>query len=65
MRCSHGATTGRLDEEGIFYLRTRGLTERQARGLMLTAFARDVIDTVRIEAVQAFLDARITSRLRG
>ncbi|MEZ4700144.1 MAG: Fe-S cluster assembly protein SufD [Rhodothermales bacterium] len=56
VKCSHGATTGQLDAEALFYLRSRGLNERQARALMLTAFARDVIETVKLEPLRAYLD---------
>ncbi len=64
VRCSHGATSGQLDQEGIFYLRSRGLTEQQARGLMLTAFARDVVETVQIESLQVWLDQRLLDYFR-
>lgn len=62
VQCSHGATTGQLDEEAIFYLRSRGLSERRARILMLRAFAGDVIDEVTIDALRDYLDARVTAR---
>ncbi|MEM9663724.1 MAG: Fe-S cluster assembly protein SufD [Bacteroidota bacterium] len=64
VRCSHGATTGQLDEEGVFYLRARGLTERQARALMLLAFARDVLDTVELEPLHDYLDVRVSDRIQ-
>ena len=41
---SHGATVGQLDEQAVFYLRSRGLTEQQARQLLTTAFCRSVSD---------------------
>ena len=41
VRCSHGATTGQLDEEAMFYLRSRGLSKNQARSILLMAFARE------------------------
>ena len=62
VKCSHGATTGQLDEEAIFYLRTRGLTEKRARALMLVSFARDVLENVTIEPLQEALDAMVTAR---
>lgn len=46
VKCSHGATTGQLDEEPLFYLRTRGLNEGQARMLMIRAFVDEVADKV-------------------
>src|SRR5690625_7469976 len=62
VKCSHGATTGQLDAEAMFYLRSRGLSERAARGMLLQAFARDVVESVRVDALREWLDARITER---
>lgn len=63
VRCSHGATTGQLDAEALFYLRSRGLNEKQARSMLLKAFARDVIDAVEIEALRDYIDARLVESL--
>ena len=63
VRCSHGATTGQLDAEALFYLRSRGLNEKQARAILLRAFARDVIDAIEIEALREFVDARLVENL--
>ena len=62
VKCSHGATTGQLDRDAIFYLRSRGLTEARARALLLAAFARDVLASVRLDALREHLDARVTAR---
>lgn len=62
VRCSHGATTGQLDDEALFYLRTRGLTAQRARALLLVAFARDVLDNVAVEPLREALDAMVTAR---
>lgn len=63
VKCSHGATTGQLDGEAIFYLRTRGLTEKQARSLMLVSFARDVTERVTIMPIRVALDSLVTEHL--
>lgn len=63
VKCAHGATVGRLDDDRLFYLRSRGLPEREARDLLLRAFARDVTDHLQIEAVRARLDRFMTERL--
>lgn len=63
VRCTHGAACGQLDENGIFYLRTRGLTLQKARAMMLLAFARDVLDQIAIEPLRAYLDERVASLL--
>ena len=49
VECSHGATTGQIDEEGVFYLRSRGISERQARILMLQAFSEEVLSELSID----------------
>ena len=63
VKCSHGATTGQLDAEAMFYLRSRGLTETQARRMLLLAFARDVIDEITVEPLRAHIDHMIAARL--
>ena len=52
VKCSHGATTGQLDEEPLFYLRQRGLSEAQARFLLVQAFVDEVLDKVEDEALR-------------
>jgi len=63
VRCSHGATTGRLDDEAIFYLQSRGLPLHEARLLLLEAYALEVVDLVRIEHVRTCLIERIREKL--
>ncbi len=53
VKCSHGATTGQLDEEPLFYLRQRGLSEAQARLLLVQAFVDEVVDKVENESIQS------------
>jgi len=62
VECSHGATTGQIDEEGIFYLRTRGLSERRARILMLQAFTEEVLSEIQIEPLRAHVADNIRAR---
>ena len=63
VKCSHGATTGQLDTEALFYLQSRGLNKQQARAILLLAFARDVVDVVEIDALRNYIDARIAAML--
>lgn len=63
VKCAHGATVGRLDDDKLFYLRSRGLPELAARDLLLRAFARDVTDRIQIEAVRVRLDRFMTERM--
>lgn len=63
VKCSHGATTGRLDDEQLFYLRARGVDAITARAILLYAFAKDVLEHVKPEALRLYLDHIIGQRL--
>ncbi len=63
VKCSHGAATGRLDAQALFYLGARGLSPADARGLLLLAFARDVTDTVSPPPLHDWLDGRLRTLL--
>lgn len=65
VRCSHGATTGQLDAEALFYLRSRGLTLKQARALLLLAFARDVVEYIKIDELRDWVDSRVQERFHA
>jgi len=65
VKCSHGLTTGQLDEEALFYMRARGIDKEEARLLLMVAFTRDVVDMVRIESLQERLTSLINKRFRG
>lgn len=62
VKCSHGSTTGQLDEEAVFYLRARGLSEKSARKLMVSAFIGDVLDKVENEDVLNYTHGLLKSR---
>jgi Fe-S cluster assembly protein SufD len=53
--CTHGATVGQLDEDEVFYLKSRGLSEKQARELLTYAFALETIENITVESVQKLL----------
>ncbi|MBW3467265.1 Fe-S cluster assembly protein SufD [Arthrospiribacter ruber] len=63
VKCSHGCTTGQLDEEALFYLQARGLGKDQAKGLMLYAFAGEVLEHIPDEAFRNHADALVKERL--
>ncbi len=65
VKCSHGLTTGHLDEDSLFYMRSRGIEKEEARMLLLVAFTRDVVDLVRIPSLQERLVSLIDKRFRG
>lgn len=63
VKCSHGCTIGRLDEKGLFYLRSRGVSEAEARKLMAHAFITEVVERVQNEEWKAVLTALIDAKL--
>ncbi len=63
VKCSHGCTIGQLDEEGVFYLRSRGIGEDKARAMMLNAFAADVLEKVEFDWLRTYLEQEIETRL--
>ena len=63
VKCSHGATTGQLDEDALFYLRSRGIGEDPAKALLNIAFAADVIKHISIEALKNNLAVLISAKL--
>lgn len=62
VKCSHGTSTGKLDEEKVFYLRARGLSEASAKKLLMHAFASEVTDMIKIDELRDFVEAKITER---
>jgi Fe-S cluster assembly protein SufD len=56
VKCSHGATAGNIDENALFYLRSRGLDREAASRMLIHSFAREIIETVKPEALQMYLD---------
>ena len=65
VKCSHGCTVGRLDEEALFYLRARGISKEQAQAMLLQAFASNIVEQIKIEALREYAEELITARLSG
>ncbi len=63
VKCSHGCTTGQLDEEAIFYLRSRGISKQNAKALMLYAFASETLQEVKDDLVREEVDNLILNKL--
>jgi Fe-S cluster assembly protein SufD len=63
VKCTHGAAEGQLAPEALFYLRSRGLSEAAARALLVYGFAREVVDRIEVETLQAYVDRTLTARL--
>ena len=65
VKCSHGMTTGQLDEQALFYMQSRGLPYEEARMMLSVAFMSDVIDHVRLDALKDRLHLLVEKRFRG
>ncbi|MCC6737436.1 MAG: Fe-S cluster assembly protein SufD [Planctomycetia bacterium] len=63
VKCTHGATVGQLDEEMVYYCRSRGLAPEIARGILTYAFARDVLVQFPVPATRDWLDRSLVQRL--
>jgi len=63
VKCSHGCTVGRLDEEALFYLRARGVGEKAAKALLLHAFAGEILDKIELKPIREYADRIISARL--
>lgn len=63
VKCSHGCTTGQLDEEALFYLQARGLGKDQAKGMLLYAFAGEVLEHISDENFKTYLTEMVQDRL--
>jgi Fe-S cluster assembly protein SufD len=65
VRCTHGATVGRLDEMALFYMKSRGVSTDKATRLLTYAFAADVLETIEVEAVRTELERATLERFTG
>ncbi len=65
VKCSHGATVGRINDEALFYLQARGINEQEARLMLMFAFAHEVLAEVKIEKLRDVIDKLVNKRLRG
>lgn len=63
VKCTHGATIGELDEDALFYLRARGIPKNEARDMLVHAFANDVLERVKVEALRRQLEEELLVRL--
>jgi Fe-S cluster assembly protein SufD len=62
VKCSHGATSGKLNEDALFFLRSRGLAEKEARSLLTYAFCAELVDAVKPEALREELAKLVQAR---
>lgn len=64
VKCSHGAAIGQLDDEAVFYLRSRGIGEEMARTVLIRAFANDIFETIENDAFHEHLNHLVFEKLK-
>ena len=62
VKCSHGTSTGRMDEEAMFYLRSRGIGEDKAKNLLMKAFAEEVVNAIQFAPLKEYIESLIANR---
>lgn len=65
VKCSHGASIGQMDDDSLFYLRSRGIPESEAKMMLMYAFLNDVLENVRIDALKDKIRLLVEKRFRG
>lgn len=65
VKCSHGSATGKLDDDAMFYLRSRGISHKESCQLLMFAFASDITKEIEIEPLRAEIESLVDRRLRG
>src|SRR5699024_9490117 len=65
VKCAHGSTVGQLDEDAIFYLRSRGVDETGARAILTYSFARELVQKIGNEPLEQYIEAQLMAKLPG
>jgi Fe-S cluster assembly protein SufD len=63
VKCSHGTTTGQLNDEAVFYMQSRGIPKPEAKRLLMLAFAEDVVSNIKIDSIREYLEAKVLEKL--
>ena len=64
VKCSHGSTTGQLDEEATFYLRSRGVSESSARKMLIKAFVFDILEEIELESFRNYTEELVEKKFK-
>ena len=65
MKCSHGSTTGQIEEEALFYLQSRGINRTDAMELMVRGFANEVVDKVENQDMKEYIQNSLIQKMEG
>lgn len=63
VKCSHGATVSQLDEDAVFYLRSRGISKEAAQNLLTHAFVREMLELIQLEPLRSYVEKKIIARI--
>ena len=65
MKCSHGSTTGQIEQEALFYLQSRGINRKDAMELMVRGFANEVVDKVKNQDMKKYIQNSLIQKMEG
>ena len=65
VKCSHGATSGSLDEDSVHYLMTRGLSRKESVKLLVNGFLNEIVDLIKNNSIKKFIQSKIESQIHG
>ena len=65
VKCSHGATSGNVDEDSIYYLMTRGLSRKESVKLLIDGFLNEVVDMIKSNSIKKFVKSKLESQIHG
>ena len=65
VKCSHGSTTGQIDEDAIFYLRSRGISRMDALELMVKGFANEVVNKIENDNLKTYIQKSLIQKMEG
>ena len=63
VKCSHGSTSGNLDQDSIYYLMTRGLNQLESKQLLVNAFLNEIADTIKSNSIRNFIKTKLETQL--
>jgi Fe-S cluster assembly protein SufD len=63
VKCSHGTTVGQLDPKQVFYLRSRGISEQNAKRMLCVGFAGEILEKLALDEVKAYVEKRVHDRI--
>ena len=65
MKCSHGSTSGNIDQDSIHYLMTRGLSKKDSTKLLIKGFLNDVVEFIKSSSIKNFVEAKLEENING